>query len=110
MLALVGQPSLHSNDACTVCWADGASRRNCRQRDRDTSFSNKGFSVQSEFQGTVLGSHPRAFVDWEGQASGASSTACHVAVEVFNVGSWLTHGDSAVEAGVDSLLLLLNID
>ena len=29
------------------------------------------------------------------------ATSCHFAVEVFDVGSWLAHGDLALEAGVD---------
>ena len=39
MLALVGQPSLRGRDACMVFGAKGASRRNCRQKYRKTSFS-----------------------------------------------------------------------
>ena len=39
MLALVGRPSLHGYDACTVCRVKGASRRNCRQKNGKTSFS-----------------------------------------------------------------------
>ena len=46
MLALVGWPSLHSYDACMVYWVQGASRRNCRQKQGETSFfSKQGFSV-----------------------------------------------------------------
>ena len=46
MLALVGRPSLHSYEACMVYWVQGASRRNCRQKQCETSFSPfKGFSV-----------------------------------------------------------------
>ena len=39
MLALVGRPSLGSYDACMVYWVQGASRRNCRQKQGKTSFS-----------------------------------------------------------------------
>ena len=46
MLALAGQPSLHGYDACMVYWAKGALRRNCRLKQRETSFfSFSGFSV-----------------------------------------------------------------
>ena len=51
-----------------------------------------------------MGSNPLVSLGWEGQAPSAGSQ--HVALEVFNVGGWLTHGDLALEAGVDFLLLL----
>ena len=37
------------------------------------------------------------FVDWHGRES------YHLAVDVFNVGGWLTHGDLALDAGLDFL-------
>ena len=39
MLASAGQPSLHGYDACMVYWTKGALWRNCRQKQRKTSFS-----------------------------------------------------------------------
>ena len=39
MLASAGQPSLHGYDACMVYWTEGAHRRNCMQKQRETSFS-----------------------------------------------------------------------
>ena len=39
MLASVGQPGLHSYNACMVYWTEGASRRSCRQKQGETSFS-----------------------------------------------------------------------
>ena len=40
MLALAGQPSLHGYDACMVYWNhQGALRRNCRQKQCETSIS-----------------------------------------------------------------------
>ena len=39
MLASVGQPSLHGYDACMVYWVQGASQRNCRQKQGETSFA-----------------------------------------------------------------------
>ena len=41
MLALVRWPSLHSCDACMVYWVQGASRKNCRQKQGETSFFSK---------------------------------------------------------------------
>ena len=38
---------------------------------------------------------------WIGRARKPGPGRQHVAVEVFNVGSWLTHGDLALEAEVD---------
>ena len=38
MLASVGQPSLHGYYACMVYWDKGALRRNCRLKQRKTSF------------------------------------------------------------------------
>ena len=42
---------------------------------------------------------------WVGRARhpGPSSTSPHLGIEVLNVGGWLTHGDLALEAGVDFL-------
>ena len=31
---------------------------------------------------------------------------CHLAIEVFNVGGWLTHGDLALEAKIDFLAVV----
>ena len=56
----------------------------------------------AEWGGWVLESNPLVSVDREGQASWASPS-CHFAVETFNVGGWLAHGDLALEAGVDFL-------
>ena len=48
-----------------------------------------------------------ASLDWEGSAPWASSSPFHqVGLEVFNVGGWLTHGDLALEAGVDFLAVV----
>ena len=42
---------------------------------------------------------------WAGRARhpGPPSQPCHVSLEFHNVGGWLTHGDVALEAGVDFL-------
>ena len=102
MLALVGRPSLHGDDACMVYWITGAFRRKCRQTKRETSFSP--FRVflfnrnsRERFWGLVF------WHLWIGRARhpGPNSTPPHLGVEVLNVGGWLTHGDLALDARVD---------
>ena len=41
-----------------------------------------------------------------GSARHLGPSSCQLAVEVFNVGSWLTHGDLALEARVDFLAVV----
>ena len=45
---------------------------------------------------------------WIGRAKhpGPAPPPQHVALEVFNVGGWLTYGDLALEAGVDFLAVV----
>ena len=62
-----------------------------------------GFSVWSEFKGKVFGFDSLVFVDREGQTSWAWPSLSPCYFEVFNVGGWLTHGDLALDAGLDSL-------
>ena len=95
MLASVGRPSLHSYDACMVYWVQGTSRRNCRPKHGKTSFSPDRvflFSRNSRvrFWGLIL-KHPMP------------GPPCHLAIEVFNVGGWLTHGDLALDVKLDFL-------
>ena len=104
MLALVGQPSLHGYYACMVYWNQGAPRRNCRQKQNKTSFSPFLvflFSRNStkRFWGLIL------WHFWAGRARhpGPLSQSHSVSLEFFNVGGWLTHGDLALDAGVDFL-------
>ena len=103
MLALVGRPSLHTNNACMVFWVQGASRRNCRQKQGETSFSpNKVFlssrNSRVRFWGLVL------WYLWIGRANHPGpGSPHHLAVEVLNVGGWLTHGDLALDAKLDFL-------
>ena len=41
---------------------------------------------------------------WIGRAKNPGpGPSCHFAIEVFNVGSWLTHGDLALDAKIDFL-------
>ena len=107
MLALVGRPSLHGNYACMVYWTKGALRRICRQKYGETSFSPFRiflFSRNSRerFWGLVF------WHLWIGRARhpGPSSTSPHLGIEVLNVGGWLTHGDLALDTGVDFLAVV----
>ena len=109
MLALAGQPSLHGHHACMVLWAQGARRRNCRQKNSKTSFSPFfvflwGQNSRSQFWGTVF------WHLWIGRAKHPvpPSLSTNVGIEFLNVGGWLTHGDSALEVGVDFLAVVEN--
>ena len=104
MLALVGQPSLHGYYACMVYWNQGAPRRTCRQKQNKTSFSPFWVFLFSRnptkrFWGLVF------WHFWAGRARhpGPPSQPHSVSLEFFNVGGWLTHGDLALDAGVDFL-------
>ena len=106
MLALVGQPSHHGNDACMVYWARGALRRNCRLKQRETSFSPYwvflfGRNPAKHFWGLIF------WHFWAGRARhpGPPSQPRHVSLEFHNVGGWLTNGDIALDAGVDFLAI-----
>ena len=102
MLASVGQPSLHGHDACMVFWINGALRRNCRLKQRETSFSPYWVFLFSRnptkrFWGLIL------WHLWAGRARhpGPPSQPRHVSLEFHDVGGWLTHGDLALSAGVE---------
>ena len=104
MLASAGQPSLHGNDACMVYWNKGALRRNCRLKQRETSFYPCWFFLFSRnptehFWGFLF------WHCWAGRARhpGPPSQPRHVSLEFHNVGGWFTHGDIALDAGVDFL-------
>ena len=103
VLASVGRPSLHSYDACVVYWVQGTSWRNCRQNQGKTSFSPKKVFLfsrnpQKRFWCLVF------WYLWIGRAKNPGpGSPHHLAVEVFNVGGWLTHGDLALDAGLDFL-------
>ena len=105
--ALAGQPSLHGYDAFMVYWVQGALRRHRRQKYGKTSFSPFCvflFSRNSRvrFWGLIL------WYLWIGRARhpGPTSLSQHVGIEVFNVCGWLTHGDLALEVGVDFLAVV----
>ena len=107
MLDLAGQPSLHGYNACTVYWITGAFRRNCRLKQRETSFSPLlvflfSRNSRERFWGFIY------WHFWTGRAlhPGPTSLPPHLGVEFLNVGSWLTHGDLALAAGVDFLAVV----
>ena len=60
--------------------------------------SSSGFSVYSKFSKKVLGFDSLVFMDREGRTSFGPGLPCHLAIEVSNVGGWLTHGDLALKA------------
>ena len=105
MLALMRRPSLSSYDACTVYQDKGASRRNCRQKECETSFSPKSVFLLSRnpvkrFWGLVL------WYLWIGRARNPGPGSFrNLSVEVLNVGGWLTHGDFALNSEVDFLAI-----
>ena len=107
MLASVGQPSLHGENQCVVYWNKGTLRRNCRQKYGETFFSPSWVFLSSRnsrvrFWGLIL------WHLWIGRARhpGPTSLPPRVGVEFFNVGGWLTHGDVALEVGVDFLTVV----
>ena len=107
MLALAGQPTLHGYYACMVYGAKGALRRNCRLKQRKTSFSPYWvflFSRNPTKRFWVL----IFWHFWAGRARhpGPPSQPRHVSFEFHNVGGWLTHGDLALGAGVDFLAIV----
>ena len=87
MLASAGQPSLHGYDACVVLWTKGALRRNCKQKQRETSFSPLWVflfcrSSGDQFWGSIL------WYFWVGRARhpGPPSLPRQFDVEFLNVG------------------------
>ena len=102
MLALAGQPSLHGYNACMVYWVKRALWRDCRQRGCETSFSPKWFFCLVGIQGYGSG----VWHTGTGRARNPGPVSHHFAVEVFNVGGWLTHGDLALEAQVDFVVVV----
>ena len=102
MLALAGRPSLHGNYACMVYWTKGALRRNCRLKQSSVSpywFFLFSRNPTKRFWGLIF------WYFWTGRARhpGPPSQPHHVSLEFHNVGGWLTHGDLALNAGVDFL-------
>ena len=98
ILALESLPSLHGCNACLVNWNRGASGGNFWHA------SPCWFTLREFFRlvGALLkGFECMAPLDWHDPASRAGFGK--IAVEVFTVGGWLTYGDFALEADVDSL-------
>ena len=99
MLAFVGRPSVHSYNACMFLWVQGASLRNCRQKQGKTSFSPRKvflFSRNSWIRSGV----------WYSGICGLGGNPVTVAIQVFNVGGWLTHSDLALDARIDFLAVV----
>ena len=86
MLGSVGQ------DACMVFWTNGPPRRNCRQKQRETSFSPLWFFCSVGIRGKVF--WVKDFFDFFGLGGPT------------NVGGWLTHVDLALEVDVDFLAVV----
>ena len=85
----------------------GALWRNCRQIQRETSFSPFRFFLfsrnsRARFWGSVF------WHLWIGRAHhpGPTSLPPHLGVEVLYVGGWLTHGDLASDVVVDFLAVV----
>ena len=84
---------------------NGAFRRNCGQNLHETSFSLCRvflFSRNSSFRwwGQVL------WHLWVGRARHPGPSTCRLAIEFFNVGRWLTHGDLVLETQVDFIAVV----
>ena len=89
-----------------VYWTKGALQRNCRLKQRKTSFSPYWVFLFSRnptkrFWGLIF------WHFWAGRARhpGPPSQPRHVSLEFHNVGGWLTHGDLALDAGFDFLAI-----
>ena len=85
----------------------GALWINCRQKQRETSYSHLRVCLFSRnyrkrFWGLIF------WHFWIGKARhpGLTSPPPHLGVEVLNVGGWLTHEDLALAAGVDFLAVV----
>ena len=80
-----------------VYWVKGASRRNCKQKHGKTSFSPQKVSLFSLNSKVRFGVWFFWYL-WMGRAKNPGpGPPCHLAIEVFNVGVWLTHGDLALD-------------
>ena len=102
MLASAGQPSLQGYYACMVHWNKGALRRNCRLKQRKTSFSPFLVFLFSRNSGFLWGGVVLWHL-WIGRARHPGPGSVPFLVEVLNVGGWLTHCDFALDVGVDFL-------
>ena len=105
MLALAGQPSLHGYYACMVFWAKGCILEKLQAKyTQDLFFSFLGFSVWSKL--FFLVGWYAFWHSWIGRARHPGPGAVSFAVEVFNVGGWLTHGDLVLDTEVDFLAVV----
>ena len=105
MLYVLGLPSLRGRDACMVFGANGASRRNCSQKNRKTSFSPLFVFLLSRISVFLWGGVVLWHL-WIGRAKHAGPGSVPFHIEVLNVGGWLTHCDFALDVAVDFLAVV----
>ena len=101
---MVGRPSLYGYDACVVSWVSGGIPEKLQAKNmvRPLSLLKWFFlfsrNPQQRFCGLVF------WYLWIGRAKHPGPSPPHqLAVEDFNVAGWLTHGDLALDAGLDFL-------
>ena len=84
-----------------------ALRGNCRQNVCETSFSPFGILLISTTSSKKKNVGSKVLWHlWIGMARKPGPSVQHVAVEVFNVGGWLVHGDMALDVQVDFLAVV----
>ena len=105
----VWPPSLSDSDACLVCWPNWVSGGNNGRPNSETSFPSPlprgktwvffmSRTSMKRFLGKLL------WVLWIGRARHPGPfCAGALGLEAFNVGGWLTHGDTALETTADFL-------
>ena len=99
MLTLAGQARFHGDSACMVFWNKEALRGNFRHKLRKTFVSPVRVFLLRLYSSERFWDQVTWHL-WIGRARNPG-TLGHLSLEVFNVGGWLTHGDLAMEAGVD---------
>ena len=105
MLALAGLPSLHGYDVCTVLWTKGASWEKCRQKYVRPLFLPIWFFCLVGTLYTGGGVRFSGIFGSVGLGTLVQSNS-RLAVEVFNIGGWLTDGDLVLEALVDFIAVV----
>ena len=108
MLALVGRPSLHGNDACMVFLLLGHFGEIAGKKSVRPLFLLFEFFCLVGILGMGFGvlSFGICGLGGLGILGPTLLPAPHLGVEVLNVGGWLTHGDVALEARVDFLAVV----
>ena len=103
-LGEIAQSPFHDCHACMVNWANGTPGKLHAKTRQDFFSPFSGFSALSELSSYVLECHRLAFMEGGARQPGPGPPG--VAVEVFNVGGWLTDGDFALETEVDCLIVV----